>query len=428
VIERRCLVAALWLVVLGLSGCVTERLLMPTPIIYALGTEPTYANLDERRKEPTVEVLYVTDRAPITDEAGRQDYGIARSPSMAFGTADIAFGVDASWEELAADARRTDRIAPLVLAIQSVTELDRSPPFPVPFIIEDGRPVTEPAVQAELERVTEAFNDQIRAQLATTSRKEVFIFVHGIQNSFAEAAYTVAELWHYFGREGVPIAYTWPAGGGGLLRGYTYDRESSEFTVTHMKTFLRLLTRMPEVEGVHVISHSRGTDVVTTAIRELLIEAHAKGEDPRARYRIKNLVLAAPDLDLDVMLQRTFGERIATGVDRLTIYTSKGDKALGVSEMLFGGLTRVGQADELILPEYMRTTASRVENVAFIEYKGTEAGDFGHNYFRKNPAVASDLVLTVRYDRDPGAENGRPLTPKGLIFWQIGDRYLQPAE
>jgi esterase/lipase superfamily enzyme len=401
---------------------------MPTPTLYALSTEPTYARLDERRKKPVVEVLYVTDRAPIKDEAGRLDYGIARSPSMAFGTANIAFGENASWEKLAADARSTDRIAPLVLSIQSVTELGRTPPFPVPFIIEDGRPVTDPAVQAELERVAEAFKDQVRAQLATTLRKEVFIYVHGIQNSFAEATYTIAELWHYFGREGIPIAYTWPAGGGGLLRGYTYDRESSEFTVTHMKTFLRLLTRMPEVEGVHLISHSRGTDVVTTAFRELMIESHAKGEDPRARYRIKNLVLAAPDLDIDVMVQRTLGERIGTGVDRLTIYTSKGDKALGLSEMLFGGFTRVGQADESELPEYMRALAGRVKNVAFIEYTGTESGDFGHNYFRKNPAVASDLVLAVRYNRDPGASNGRPLTPKGLIFWEIDDRYLQAGE
>ena len=35
----------------------------------------------------------------------------------------------------------------------------------------------------------------------------------------------IAELWHFLGRQGVPILYTWPAGFGGL-RGYTRDRES----------------------------------------------------------------------------------------------------------------------------------------------------------------------------------------------------------
>jgi hypothetical protein len=38
--------------------------------------------------------------------------------------------------------------------------------------------------------------------------------------------------------------------------------------------------------------------------------------------------------------------------------------------------------------------------------------------------VSSDLVLTVRYGRDPGAENGRPLKHDEGFFWQIGDDYL----
>ena len=45
-------------------------------------------------------------------------------------------------------------------------------------------------------------------------------------DSFEDAIFRIAELWHFLGREGVPIAYTWPAGHPGLLRGYNYDRES----------------------------------------------------------------------------------------------------------------------------------------------------------------------------------------------------------
>lgn len=67
-------------------------------------------------------------------------------------------------------------------------------------------------------------------QLELTPRKEVFFYVHGYRNSFEDAAFAMAELWHFMGRIGVPIIYSWPAGYPGLF-GYTYDRESSKFTV-----------------------------------------------------------------------------------------------------------------------------------------------------------------------------------------------------
>jgi hypothetical protein len=60
-----------------------------------------------------------------------------------------------------------------------------------------------------------------------------------------------------------------------------------------------------------------------------------------------------------------------------------------------------------------------------IQYEGKRGGHHGHDYFRTNPTVASDLVLAVRYGRSPGAENGRPLEHIGGLFWKIDDDYLQ---
>ena len=37
---------------------------------------------------------------------------------------------------------------------------------------------------------------------------------------------------------------------------------------------------------------------------------------------------------------------------------------------------------------------------SLIQYEGRSGGAHGHNYFRTNPAVASGLVLTVRYGRE----------------------------
>lgn len=54
-------------------------------------------------------------------------------------------------------------------------------------------------------------------QLELTPRKELFVYVHGYHNSFADAAFTMAELWHFLGCIGVPIIYTWPAGHPGMF-------------------------------------------------------------------------------------------------------------------------------------------------------------------------------------------------------------------
>ena len=149
----------------------------------------------------------------------------------------------------------------------------------------------------------------------------------------------IAELWHFLGRQGVPILYTWPAGSGGGLRGYTHDRESGEFTIFHLKQFLRLLAATPELEELHLIAHSRGTDVLTSAVRELYIETRAAGHDFRTVYRIKNVVLAAADLDLEVVSQRLAAEYVGLGTERTTIYVSDVDRAIGFSNLLFTSLS-----------------------------------------------------------------------------------------
>ncbi|MHC4102690.1 MAG: hypothetical protein ACYS15_10460 [Planctomycetota bacterium] len=50
-------------------------------------------------------------------------------------------------------------------------------------------------------------------------------------------------------------------------------------------------------------------------------------------------------------------------------------------------------------------------------------GSFGHGY-DTNPAVSSDVILTILEDRNPGAEHGRPLTPYAPGFWVITEDYL----
>ncbi len=252
--------------------------------------------------------------------------------------------------------------------------------------------------------------------------KDVLVYVHGFANSFNEAARAEAEVWHFLGRHGVPVLYRWPAARGGLF-GYFIDRESGEFTIFHLKEFLRLLASSPEVEQVHILAHSRGTDVVTTALRELVIETRAAGRNPRESLRIANLILAAPDLDLDIVRQRLMAEKFGPAIGQITIYTTQADKALRASQTLMSG-TRFGRLQQTDLGERERRIFTEVTNVNIIDVQGV-GGLIGHAYFRSSPAASSDLILILR-DGSPPGEPARPLTHRTLNFWTMPKDYPNP--
>jgi esterase/lipase superfamily enzyme len=173
-------------------------------------------------------------------------------------------------------------------------------------------------VRQEIQDVNGLLREQLVSRLAKSKNKEVVMFIHGYNNKFDDAQFTIAGLWHLLGRKGIALTYSWPAAHGGLF-GYFIDRESGEYTIYHLKETLRLLFSIPEIERIHLIAHSRGTDVTTSALRELMIEERAKGNVVSKRFRIENLMLAAPDLDFGVISQRLMAEQFATAIGRCYI-------------------------------------------------------------------------------------------------------------
>ena len=76
-----------------------------------------------------------------------------------------------------------------------------------------------------------------------------------------------------------------------------YDRESGEFSVSHLREFIKNVAGCPDVERIHLVAHSRGTDVTISALRELNLHYRAQGKSTQAELKLENLVLAAPDVD-----------------------------------------------------------------------------------------------------------------------------------
>ena len=406
------------MVFLLVSGCSTPMALMPTPNI--LVNKPySEKQIPSLQRNADIEVVYVTDRSPI--EGKRKTYGANRSASMAYGTATVSFrnrGVD--WKTLKDYSQQKKRPNKLTYAMRRIEEKGRFPVTPYAFKKTSDGIQIDKAVSTLKRQETKKLRNIILKKLSQSQSKDVVLFVHGYNNSFDEATFTLAGMWHFLNRQGVPIAYSWPATSDKLL-GYFTDRESSEFTVFHLKETLRVLFNTPEIENIHLIAHSRGTDVATTALRELLIEYRASGRNPREDFKIANLILAAPDLNFGVIKQRLMAEQFGIGFGQITIYTSEGDSALGLAQFLMKGI-RLGRVASLDIGLNERNIFERAGNVSLIKVPKSDT-EFGHDYFYSNPAVSSDIIRIIQTQAKPGTKS-RPLMLIENNFWSLPKNYL----
>ena len=225
-----------------------------------------------------------------------------------------------------------------------------------------------PAIAARLaswprtKRRLPRFKAKFVSRLAKTERKEVVVFIHGYNNTFNDAANATGSICRLLGGDFVCVVLTWPAGGSrGAFLGYNVDRESGEFAVADMRKAIRAIGQTEGVRGVHIIAHSRGTDVLASAFQQLSAEAYVSRFSITENLKVRNIVLFAPDIDIDVAATKIFdvfsdpdapygakknpNAAIRQGSFHLTIYSSPGDQALGLSSSIFGSRLRLGQLD-----------------------------------------------------------------------------------
>ena len=204
----------LLLAVALLAGCPGPRL-MPTPNVYVHAKSSPFADVAPPLRTNTVDVLYATDRKPIPQDNGTLAYGYGRSFSLAVGSCVIEIGEDVTWDTLVQESQQAERPQPLPLHIRAMQEQVRFPDTPMPFVLHNGQPTVAPAVQEVYDHAAAQVRQDLRQRLGLTPRKAAYVYIHGYNNTFEDGVLVIAELWHFLGREGVPILYSWPAGSGG---------------------------------------------------------------------------------------------------------------------------------------------------------------------------------------------------------------------
>ncbi|MEP0355250.1 alpha/beta hydrolase [Paraglaciecola sp.] len=401
-----------------LSSCTSKPALMPTPNVF-LNTPYLESKVPVALRKTSMKLIYVTDRA-VSQKVG-QKYNAKRSSSMAYGIAKVNFEEPSlPWNELVAQSNAPKRSVDLGYVLEKTEELGRYPMSPYKFTQVQGRLSIDKSVQEKKQFHENELNKIVNDQLELSTNNDVILFVHGFNNTFEDSIFTLAGIWHFLQRQGVPIVYSWPAAAGGIT-GYFADKESGQFTIFHLKETLRALFNNPKIENMHIIAHSRGTDVVTTTLRELIIENRAAGGNPRQDLRIENLILAAPDLDFGIIKQRLMAEQFGPAFGKITIYTSQEDSALGLSQWLTNTIS-FGRLNTQDINVNEREIFKAAGNVSLIKVP-TSNSFIGHDYFHSNPAVSSDLINLILYNAQPGSER-RPLFKIENNFWLLNMDYL----
>jgi esterase/lipase superfamily enzyme len=254
----------------------------------------------------------------------------------------------------------------------------------------------------------QAFTAAIAAMAKRTGRGKVLVFVHGFNNRFDDAVYRFAQIVHDSKVPVIPVLFTWPSRGEVRLRAYTYDRESANYSRDALESLLNMLVNYPGISEVNLLAHSMGNWIALEALRGRSIRSGQTAGSARAD-KLKNVMLVAPDVDVDVF--RTQIQRMGTARPRIALFVSQDDQALSLSRDIWGGVARLGDVDPTQEP--YRSEFERDGILVFDLTKLETPGDNAHD--RAFEDVTSVMGMIRRRLSD-----GQAMTDRGAGLGDLG--------
>jgi esterase/lipase superfamily enzyme len=329
----------------------------------------------------TVRVFYGTNRAPTGDAAPAQYYGKARG-DLQYGSLDVTIPrvhqeaqleTQPRWVEYTFGADQAAMRAQYVL-LDKVMPLEKS-----------------------------EFVRQLHLQISESKFKDVFVFVHGFNNTFEDAARRTAQMAYDLDFDGTPMLYSWPSQGSATA--YAVDEAAVGISGRRLADFLETVVTLSGAQHIHLIAHSMGNRALIEAL-----QAYLAKRAPESRQHIfGQIVLTAPDVDRDYFTDAI--ESLAGAAERLTLYASDNDYALRTSQFVHGA-PRAGTAGDVIV---------RLAGLDSIDMSSVPADALGHSYFAANSGAIYDIFRLLWRGEPPPQRCGMSNRTTGgsLTVWRF---------
>ncbi|MEP6546554.1 MAG: alpha/beta hydrolase [Gammaproteobacteria bacterium] len=310
----------------------------------------------------TVRVFYGTNRAPSGNTKPALYYGKDRG--------DLQYGylnVTIPQVHKEAELETQPRWAEYTLAVDPATMRRRY------VLLDQVMPLAK-----------DDFVRRLRQQVKDSPSKDLFIFVHGFNNTFEDAARRAAQMAYDLDFDGTPLLYSWPSQGSATA--YAVDEAAVGISGRKMADFLDTVVGQSGAERIHLLAHSMGNRALIEAMQTYL----ARRAPEQRQHIFGQVVFTAPDVDRDYFVDAI--ESLRGSAERVTLYASGNDYALRSSQFLHGA-PRAGTAGDFII---------RLAGLDTIDMSAVPADALGHSYFAANSGAIFDIFrLLWRGDAPP---------------------------
>ena len=338
---------------------------------------------DDAPVERRLAILSATSRGDVEQDQPRIMFGSTRAEGISFASFLMSAPLDRKVGELTTDAT--------------------SPDPKKHFALLSSQRLGQPE-----------FLQRLRKELQSRSPQErrVLVFTHGFNTRFDDAVFRFSQIVDDTGFKGVPVLFSWPSRGSATA--YGYDRDSATFSRDKFEAVLSLIGSEKSVASIEIFAHSMGNWLTLETLRQASI-----ANNKAAIGKLSRVILAAPDVDMDVF--RTQVRRMGPLSSRFVLYASSDDKALRLSQFLFGDQMRAGENTNV--EEFKRL------GIAAHDLSGVP-GAIGKNHGKAfNDAGTIQGIGTILNDSKPETHHADPLSRTiGAVGGAVGSavRRLQP--
>ncbi|MCA9015181.1 MAG: alpha/beta hydrolase [Planctomycetaceae bacterium] len=332
------------------------------------------ARVPGKQQHETVRVFYGTDRNLTGSTQPKEFFGAERA-SLSLGFCDVSIPKNHQEGKLE---------SPKIWKLEFRENPDKH------VVLKSVEPASGPEFLTSLRETIQNSIEVEQTPAGEVSRGgEAFIFIHGYNNSFEDAARRTAQIAYDLKFKGAPLMYSWPSQAKGSLWAYKEDARTAQWCEENVTLFIEAIANESGARKIHLIAHSMGNRVLSRALKNISQKLAASGE---TQPLFNEVILTAPDIDAQVF-KDSIAPHIVQTASRFTIYSSSEDLALKASRVVNSFWhQRLGEGGSYltVFPDFKQINVVDASDV------DTNLFALGHSYHADNTTVLADVKLVFQ--------------------------------